>query len=248
MDLICVVFLSFIIGIIAGFIASYLGIGAGIFMVPVIIFFLHENIYVAKAASLFAIIFIAPVSTYFHKAKGYVDIKIGIIIGIFGAFVSIIGTIVSVIIPSFYVELIFGITIISIGLWLLFSSEARAKIFRFKKFFAILIGIAGGFFAGFLGLGGGLIFVPGLVLIGYSIHSAVGTSLSSICITAIAGAATHGIYNFLKIEIAIPIAFGGTLGAFIGVKKATETKPKLLRKIFAYVIIFFGALMIFSLL
>lgn len=54
-----------------------------------------------------------------------------------------------------------------------------------------LIGLGIGFIAGLLGVGGGFLIVPTLVLLGEPIHLAIGTSLACITISALAAAYTH---------------------------------------------------------
>ena len=52
---------------------------------------------------------------------------------------------------------------------------------------AIVLGLAAGVLAGMFGVGGGLLFVPTLVVLGLNQHEAIGTSLLAIVPTVIVG-------------------------------------------------------------
>ena len=68
--------------------------------------------------------------------------------------------------------------------------------------------------------GGGLIIVPVLLMLGVGIHVAVGTSLMAIIFTAGAGVATKAaivpsLWPIL-LSVAIPLAVGGCIAAWLG--------------------------------
>lgn len=80
----------------------------------------------------------------------------------------------------------------------------------------IVIGTVVGFIAGLLGVGGGFLLVPTLVMIGVPPHRAVGTSLACISLSSLASAYTHVrerrvLYRvvFLKEVFSIPSAVAG---------------------------------------
>jgi uncharacterized membrane protein YfcA len=61
----------------------------------------------------------------------------------------------------------------------------------FQYLLDFIIGLGIGFIAGLLGVGGGFLIVPTLVILGEPIHLAIGTSLACITISALASAHTH---------------------------------------------------------
>ena len=80
---------------------------------------------------------------------------------------------------------------------------------------AIAIGLLGGVVAGMLGVGGGVLFVPGLVIfLGLGQHEAEATSLAAIVFIAAFGAATQGLYGNVRLLDAVLVgvpAVGGVL-------------------------------------
>ena len=77
----------------------------------------------------------------------------------------------------------------------------------------IAVGLVAGTIAAALGLGGGIIFVPTLVvLFGFEQHVAQGTSLAVIFPTAIVATIAHAKMGSVRMKIAVPIglSFDGT--------------------------------------
>lgn len=103
---------------------------------------------------------------------------------------------------------------------------------------AIAIGLAGGVVAGMLGVGGGVLFVPGLVLfLGLGQHQAEATSLLAIVPVAIAGAVNQDRFGNVQRRDAAVIGVLSIAGAIGGVALANTLSAKALRDIFAALIL-----------
>ena len=97
----------------------------------------------------------------------------------------------------------------------------------------IVLGLFAGAIAASLGLGGGIIFVPALVvLFGFDQHIAQGTSLAVIFPTAIVAAIAHTRRGNVRWPLAIPIGLAGIVGAVFGAQIALRLDPDLLRRMF----------------
>jgi uncharacterized protein len=102
----------------------------------------------------------------------------------------------------------------------------------------LAIGLAAGFLAGLLGIGGGILIVPALVLLlGFDQHLAQGTSLLVIIPAALAGSWTHYRRGRLDLRAAAFVATGGVVGAAIGSLSALSLDDVLLQRLFALVLI-----------
>ena len=100
------------------------------------------------------------------------------------------------------------------------------------------IGLAAGFLAGLLGIGGGILIVPALVLLlGFDQHVAQGTSLLVIIPAAMAGSWTHYRRGRLELRHAAFVAAGGIIGAAIGSLSALSIEDELLQRLFAVVLL-----------
>ena len=109
-----------------------------------------------------------------------------------------------------------------------------------REALGVLGGLLVGLLSGVIGIGGGALLVPMMVVgFGFPQHLAQGTSLVAIIPTAIVGAATHGRQGHLLWRAALLMGAAGVLGAVLGAYVAISLPPGLLARIF-------GAFLLFS--
>jgi uncharacterized protein len=107
---------------------------------------------------------------------------------------------------------------------------------------AVGIGLAGGVLAGLLGVGGGVVFVPGLVLaLGLGQHQAEATSLLAIVPVAIVGSYRQDRYGNVQRADALLLGLLSLAGAAAGVALANALSGALLRAAFAALIVLVAA-------
>lgn len=99
----------------------------------------------------------------------------------------------------------------------------------------LLIGMLGGIFGGFLGIGGGTIIIPALIyFLGFSQKLAQGTSIAAmIPPIGILAAFAYWKTGNVDIKVALLIAIGFIVGGLIGGLLAQQLSDNILRKIFA---------------
>jgi uncharacterized protein len=111
---------------------------------------------------------------------------------------------------------------------------------------ALLIGLFGGAFGGLLGVGGGTLFVPAMVLIlGEDQHVAQGVSLIVIVPTAISATYTNMKRGYVDREIAVWVTPAAVLLAFAGAFVAGLLDGQTLSRIFGLVVIYVGSRTLF---
>ena len=111
----------------------------------------------------------------------------------------------------------------------------------------ILIGICAGLLSGLVGVGGGIVMVPLLLLIGLNQHQAQGTSLAVLALpVTFIVAYNYHTAGHLDWKIAVIIAIFFIIGAFFGSKLAINIDQKMLKKIFGFILLFFSLKMILS--
>jgi uncharacterized membrane protein YfcA len=99
---------------------------------------------------------------------------------------------------------------------------------------AVAIGLVGGVIAGLLGVGGGVLFVPGLVLfLGLDQHHAEATSLLAIVPVAIVGTYRQDRYGNVVRRDALLLGLLSVAGAAAGVALANTLSSGSLRDAFA---------------
>jgi len=106
---------------------------------------------------------------------------------------------------------------------------------------ALLIGLAGGTFGGLLGIGGGTLYVPALVLImGQDQRVAQGVSLMVIVPTAISATATNLRAGLVDSQVALWVTPAAVLLALGGGALAGEIPDQWLSRIFGVVVLYVG--------
>ena len=102
----------------------------------------------------------------------------------------------------------------------------------------IASGLGVGVMTGFLGVGGGFLIVPALVmLVGLPIRQAVGTSLVVIAMNSLAGFLGHLDGPSIDLQVVAIFVMAGLTGALVGARLARIVHPDHLRKGFALFVI-----------
>jgi uncharacterized membrane protein YfcA len=103
---------------------------------------------------------------------------------------------------------------------------------------ALAIGLCAGIVAGLLGVGGGVLFVPGLViLIGLDQHQAEATSLLAIIPVAMVGTVKQDGYGNVRRKDALTMGLLSLVGAAAGVALANALSGTVLRGGFALLMV-----------
>jgi uncharacterized membrane protein YfcA len=99
---------------------------------------------------------------------------------------------------------------------------------------AIAIGVAAGVVAGLLGVGGGVLFVPGLVIfLSLTQHEAEATSLLAIVPVALVGAYRQDRYGNVRRRDGLLLGLFSVVGAAAGVAVANAVSGRALQVAFA---------------
>jgi uncharacterized membrane protein YfcA len=112
----------------------------------------------------------------------------------------------------------------------------------------VLIGLAAGFLGGMVGLGGGIILIPALMLfLSMDQRMAQGTTIA-IMLPPIGFFAAFNYYKagYVNIKYALVIAIVFMLGGYLGSKLALNLPVPLLKKMFAVLLVIIAAKMIFA--
>jgi len=112
----------------------------------------------------------------------------------------------------------------------------------------IIIGLLAGILSGIVGIGGGLLMIPMLIIfLGLNQHQAQGTSLA-VMLPPIGILAALNYYKagFVEWKYALIIAVTFIIGGYFGAKFAVSVSPIFLKKIFGIVLLVAAAKMIFG--
>jgi len=113
----------------------------------------------------------------------------------------------------------------------------------------IIIGLLAGILSGFMGVGGGVIMIPLMILfLGYDQHQAQGMSLAvlAVPVTFVAAYTYHKAGHVIDWKYAIVIALFFVVGGFLGSKFAVSLNQQVLKKIFALILVVAAVKLFFS--
>jgi uncharacterized membrane protein YfcA len=102
---------------------------------------------------------------------------------------------------------------------------------------ALVLGLGSGILSGLFGVGGGILFVPTLVLLGLGQVEAAATSLLAIMPTAAVGAWRQRAYGNVRARAALVVGLASVAGAALGVQIATRIDESLLRRLFGVLLL-----------
>ncbi len=113
-------------------------------------------------------------------------------------------------------------------------------------YIALLIGFVAGVFSGLVGIGGGIIMIPALVMtLGYNQYMAQGTTLAAMVLPiGILAATEYYRKGYVNITVALLLAAGFVIGGYLGARFAVNINEAVLKKIFGFTMLFFAVKMI----
>ena len=252
-------------GIIAGFAGGMLGLGGAFIMTPlqVIVYTnmgLSPDIAVKTAfgTSLLVVLTSAVSGSWRHNREGAIRWRIALVMGSCGLVFGFIGATLASYVPGSALKIAFGaIAIASAGRMLWNTREPEGKEFVNKPWVWALWAVPIGLLSGILGVGGGTLMVPVMVLVlKLKMQEAAANSLAVMIITSVGGIIGYIVngngvagrlpYSLGYIDgpswlmLAIPAAAMAQLGALA----AHRLPRKLLTYIFVVVVLFNGLDMI----
>ena len=183
-------------GAAIGFISGLLGIGGGIIMTPVQ-YWLYTSAGIAPdiailmsfATSLAVVLPTSASGVWQHQRRGSIHWRAAIFMGIITAVCSFGGALIASRLPGPALRTGFGILALIIAVRLLFLkvTDDKSRI-RENIWLWAALAVPVGFITGILGIGGGIIVVPLLVLVlRFNTRLAAGTSLAMILFTSTGG-------------------------------------------------------------
>jgi uncharacterized membrane protein YfcA len=244
---------------------SMLGQGGGAFYVPMLLA-ASVPFYVAASTSQVLIMVVSLSSMLvFAKAKT-LDWKLVLLIEPPTNLGSFLGGYLSHYIPSYIAKLCFAGVLLfgayfmykpvkdhsnpaSEGHWWNWQRMGVAEPYAINVLILVPIMIVAGFVAGLLGVGGGLIKVPAVVLLGgVPMKIAVGSSSLMVGITALTGFAGHLLQGQFDLKLVAGLATGVLVGSQIGPRLSVKIDPAKLKKFFAMLLFAIALWLIYGVL
>jgi len=254
-------------GLATGMVLGLFGSGGSIIAMPALMYLLHVEPKSAIAMSLGVVAVTATVSGLHNWRKGLVDVRVALVFGLFGVAGTFAGARLGLVTP----------VVIQLGLFALVMYAAAWRMLKPIKVAApasggvvpvgggtaaladcrsacaphlghiALHGIGVGVLTGLVGVGGGFLIVPALVLLsGIPMKTAVGTSLVIVAAKSYAG--FLGYMGGVPIDYTLMGAFTAVtvLGSFIGSHFANRISQAMLKKAFAWFLVVVATYILFK--
>jgi uncharacterized membrane protein YfcA len=227
--------LELALGFGIGLSLGLLGGGGSILTVPVLVYLVGQTPQAAVTTSLAIVGANSLMGTIFHRAQGTLDWRVAFTFGGAGMLTSYISAGISRNLPPAVLMAAFALLMITIGILLLTRQENATGISHSTKPLSLVLasGAGIGLLTGALGVGGGFLVVPALImLVGLPVQVAVGTSLVVIAMNSIAGFLGHAGSGSFDLVLALVFASAGVLGTFAGTKLSSRLSSSKLQKAF----------------
>ncbi len=222
-----------------------LGGGGSILAVPILEYVFGMEAHAAIAGSLVLVGSTALLSCLMHHRTTPVDWGSALVFAAIGAPLSLLGGWLSRRVPGSVLMLLFGLLMLVVGAAMLRRRSDPPANARRQTPALVLSGVAVGFLTGFLGIGGGFLIVPALVLfLGVPMKRAVGTSLLVIALNAGVALLMHRHELHLDTMSLGPMSAAALAGTLAGVATSRWIHPKRLRGLFAVFVILVGLWMV----
>jgi len=248
--------LLLLLGFLIAVFAAITGVGGGVLFVPLLTLaygFLPAQ---AVGTSLMVMVFGGFGATIGYALQKRVYFRAGLLLALATAPGAILGAYLTAVLPSTVLGVAFGVFLILLAARMIHANRAKARdtakvplvtceadCFRNKK--RLLLGFTFAFFAGILsgllGIGGGVMLVPILLLVlVLPMHIAVGTSMFLVALTSLSGVFQHFTLGNVNLTFGTLLAVGAFVGALVGAWVSKRISAGNVQLVFAFALIAVG--------
>jgi uncharacterized protein len=239
-------------GCAIGSILALIGGGGSILAVPLLVYLVGvTSPHVAIGTAAIAVALNAALGLAVHAQRGTVFWRCGLIFAAAGVVGAAAGAGLGKTVDGRRLLALFGLLMIVIGINMvrpLIKAAASAGSLpdmpaRTLTLRLLLIGLAAGLLAGFFGIGGGFLIVPGLMFAaGMPIVNAIGTSLLGVTAFGLTTTVSYAASGLVDWPLAALVVLGGALGSQLGSRAnaALGQDLKMLTRLFAGLVIVVG--------
>ncbi len=232
-------------GLATGLVLGIFGSGGAIITTPALLYLLHVAPKSAIAMSLGVIAITATLAAAQHWRRGNVDLKVTAAFGLFSVAGTYLGARIGVLTPAVVQLTVFALVMYAAA-WRMLRPARRhrsagAAVVAATPFDSrlglakvALVSVGVGALAGLVGVGGGFLIVPALVLFaGLEMKRAIGTSLAVVSLNSIAGFA--GYMGDVRIDYELVGLFAAiaVAGSIVGTRLAHRLSAEHLKRAFA---------------
>ena len=241
-----------------------LGLGGGVFLVPLLTLAFGLPIRAAIAASLISVIATSSASATVSLNRGLVNMRLGLVLEVATSVGGLTGSLLASRLSHRQLFLSFAMTLVAMGVLTALRSRRRnviadltvepgrlggrlfegaaVYVYRIRRVpVALSASLGAGAIAGLLGLGGGIVKVPVLTTFcGVPIRVAAATSTFMIGVTAAAAAIPYFSRGDVVLPVAAAVALGALPGGLVGARISEGVQARSLKVLMAAVLLVVG--------
>lgn len=237
---------SLLIGLVAGAFGGLVGLGGGVIMVPLLVGVAGLRQLQAHGTSLVALVFTGMAAAATYAQRGAVDLASAALLAGPAMLTARLGARSAHALPEWKARRAFGAFLLAVTLLLLskpwLPGVSQAAGGWYKVAILLSVGALSGFLSGMMGVGGGAMMVPAMVLLaGFPQALAQGSSLLAMVPAGAAGAHTHWRFGNVAPRLLPGLVPGVLLGTVLGSSLALRLGESWLRALFAAVLMWTGA-------
>ena len=226
-----------LIGVVAGLASGLFGVGGGVLIVPALVWFTVFDQRLAHGTSLTAILPIALSGTIGYATAGEVAWRPAVPIALGAILGALIGSQLLAKLPLSALRIGFALVLLASAARMVITvpeGTAPDAMALTDAFGYVALGLISGVLAGVMGVGGGIIMVPILLLMaGFPLVLAKGTSLAVIIPTSIVATLRNRQMGTTAVSTGLVVGVTGVLTAFVGSQLALVLATRLAATLFA---------------
>ncbi len=229
-----------LIGVAAGLLSGLFGVGGGILIAPALVLLAHMDQRKAHGTSLGAVLPISVSSMVTYWAHDHVDWHVATCLAIGAVAGAFLGTRLLNVLSHRTLAISFAslLVVTAIRLFLPLASGERGPLSVVQIIVLVLIGAVAGTLAGLLGVGGGVVMVPAMLMyLDMSAAVAKGTSLAAIITSSIVGTLRNRKNENVDLRAAAVLGFSGIATAVVGGWASSRMDDTLSNVLFAVLLL-----------
>jgi hypothetical protein len=232
--------LDLVLGFGIGLSLGLMGGGGSLLTVPALVYLVGQTPQSAVTTSLAIVGANSLMGASFHRSQGTLNWKVALTFGGAGMLVAYLAAGLSNMMPEAILMVAFAIVMLLVGGLMLMRAREDVTEMTVPRSFPVVIasGAGVGLMTGILGIGGGFLIVPALVmLVGLPMQMAVGTSLIVIAMNSLAGFLGHVGDGSFNIALTAIFTLAGLVGTFAGARLNKRLPAGRLQKGFAWFVV-----------
>ncbi|MEO8601361.1 MAG: sulfite exporter TauE/SafE family protein [bacterium] len=233
--------IALVLAVAVGLSLGMLGGGGAVLTLPILVYVAGIGVRQAVVISLVVVGGTSLVAAVVHGRRGHIHAKAAALFGVTGMLAAYFGSSLTDAVPERALLLTFASLMLIVGVAMLRERPERPAAAQCRTWPCIGIGTVVGALTGFLGVGGGFLVVPALVLFaGIETRIAIGTSLAVIAFNAAAGLLGHLRHGAIDWSLALAFLAFALVGMTAGLRLSRHAPGAALRRAFAWLIIALG--------